>query len=140
MGIEPFLTASSTLGVIAQRLARRICSNCKAEAEPDPAMTGFFGCSEKNLPKTFKGKGCVDCAGTGYKGRVGIYELLVMNDELRRAITAGAKTDEIRDCAVKNGMMPLQKYAEYLVREGVTTVEAVMAVVSISESAEDAEN
>jgi len=140
MGIEPFLTASSTLGVIAQRLARRICSNCKAEAEPDPAMTGFFGCSEKNLPKTFKGKGCVDCAGTGYKGRVGIYELLVMNDELRRAITAGAKTDEIRDCAVKNGMMPLQKYAEYLVREGVTTVEAVMAVVSISESAEDVEN
>jgi type IV pilus assembly protein PilB len=139
MGIEPFLTASSTLGVVAQRLARRICKHCKTEAEPDPSMMGFFGCSEAGLPKTYRGKGCIDCAGTGYKGRVGIYELMVMNDELRRRITSGAKTEEIRECAIKNGMMPLQKYAEYLVREGHTTVEAVMAVVSISESSEAAE-
>jgi len=137
MGIEPFLTASSTLGVIAQRLARRICANCKDEAEPDPSMTGFFGCSEADLPRTYKGKGCSACAGTGYKGRVGIYELMVMNDELRRKVTSGAKTDEVRDCAIRNGMMPLQKYAEYLVREGHTTVEAVMAVVSISETPEE---
>ena len=134
MGIEPFLTASSTLGVVAQRLARRICRSCKTQAEPDPSMTGFFNCSEGALPRIYKGAGCVECAGTGYKGRVGIYEVLVMNDELRRQITSGAKTEEIRDCAIRNGMMPLQKYAEYLVREGLTTVEAVMAVVSISES------
>jgi type IV pilus assembly protein PilB len=139
MGIEPFLTASSTLGVIAQRLARRICANCKTEAEPDPSMTGFFGCSEANLPKTYKGKGCIDCANTGYKGRVGIYEFMIMNDELRRKVTSGAKTEEIRDCAIKNGMMPLQKYAEYLVREGHTTVEAVMAVVSIAEAEQEEE-
>jgi type II secretory ATPase GspE/PulE/Tfp pilus assembly ATPase PilB-like protein len=140
MGIEPFLTASSTLAVVAQRLARRICQNCKVKAEPDPSMTGFFGCREDALPTTFKGKGCIECAGTGYKGRVGIYELMVMGDELRRTITEGAKTDAIRECAVKNGMMPLQKYAEYLVREGLTTVEAVMAVVSVSESKEEEED
>jgi type II secretory ATPase GspE/PulE/Tfp pilus assembly ATPase PilB-like protein len=62
---------------------------------------------------------------------------MIMNDELRRKVTAGAKTDEIRDTAVRAGMMPLQKYAEYLVREGITTVEAVMAVVSISEAQEE---
>jgi type IV pilus assembly protein PilB len=139
MGIEPFLTASSTLGVIAQRLARRICGNCKAEADPDPSMTGFFGCSEKDLPKTYKGKGCSACAGTGYKGRVGIYELMIMNDELRRKITGGAKTDEVRETAVRYGMMTLQNYAEYLVREGVTTAEAVMAVVSIDDAKEESD-
>ena len=133
MGVEPFLMSSSTIGILAQRLARRICTNCKEAVKPDEATAKYFGYDMNDLPNFYKGKGCDKCGGTGYKGRVGVYEVLIMNDELRRLVSSGAKSDEVRDCAVKSGMMTLQKYAEFLLKEGLTTVEAVLGVISIAE-------
>jgi len=126
MGIEPFLMANSTIGILAQRLARRICQNCKKETEVDDTTLGYFGYSRESAPKFYKGEGCEKCSGSGYKGRVGIYELLLMNDELKRAVANGAKTDVIKELAVKNGMVDLKHYAMILMEKGLTTVEEVL--------------
>jgi type IV pilus assembly protein PilB len=132
MGIEPFLMASSTIGIIAQRLARRICSQCKEEHEVDESALAYFGYTKENSPKFFKGRGCIRCSGSGYKGRVGIYELLMMNDELKRAVVGGAKTDVLRDIAIKNGMKTLKAYAMILMEQGLTTVEEVLSNLAVS--------
>src|SRR6185369_2980316 len=95
MGVEPFLMANSTIGIIAQRLARRICQNCKKQVEVDDTTLGYFGYTRESAPPFFKGEGCDRCNGNGYKGRVGIYELLSMSNELKRAVASGAKTDEL---------------------------------------------
>src|SRR6266852_4394239 len=97
MGIEPFLMANSTIGIIAQRLARRLCQNCKAVTELDDTTLGYFGYTKDNAPPFFKGEGCDKCNHTGKKGRIGIYELLTMNDELKTAVARGDKSDEIRN-------------------------------------------
>jgi type II secretory ATPase GspE/PulE/Tfp pilus assembly ATPase PilB-like protein len=86
MGIEPFLMANSTIGIISQRLARRICQKCKKQVEIEDTTLGFFGYTKDSAPPFFKGEGCDRCSGSGYKGRVGIYELLAMNDELKRGV------------------------------------------------------
>ena len=133
MGVEPFMMSSSTIGIMAQRLARRLCKNCKEEVKPDEATAKFFGYDMDKLPTYYRGKGCDKCGGNGYKGRVGVYEVMIMNDELRRLVSGGAKSDEVRDCAVKHGMMTLQNYAEYLLTEGLTSVEAVLGVITMGE-------
>ena len=126
MGIEPFLMANSTIGIIAQRLARRICQNCKTEHEVDETTMGYFGYTKENAPSFYKGQGCDKCNGTGYKGRVGIYELLTMTDDLKRAVANGAKTDVIRDLAVQSGMKSLKEYAMILMAQGPTSVDEVL--------------
>ena len=133
MGIEPFLMANSTIGIVAQRLARRICQNCKVQVEIDDTMLGFFGYKRENAPPFFKGEGCDRCSGNGYRGRVAIYEVLVMNDELKRAVAAGAKTDALRDMAEKGGMINLKEYAMFLMEKGLTTVEEVLTNLVISD-------
>jgi type IV pilus assembly protein PilB len=126
MGIEPFLMANSTVGIIAQRLARRICQNCKQQVEVDDVTLGYFGYTRDNAPPFYKGTGCEQCSRTGLKGRVGIFEILVMNDELRRAVAAGARLDEIRTLAMNSGMKTLKVYAMILMAEGYTTVDEVL--------------
>jgi type IV pilus assembly protein PilB len=126
MGIEPFLMANSTIGVLAQRLARRICQSCKKQVEVDDVTMGYFGYTRDTAPPFYKGEGCDQCNLTGLKGRVGIYELLSMNEELKRAIAAGAKNDEIRELAIKGGMKTLKDYAMILMAEGLTTVDEVL--------------
>ncbi len=133
MGVEPFLVSSSTIGILAQRLARRICTKCKEETTPDEATAKYFGYDMNDLPTFYKGKGCDNCGGHGYKGRVGVFEVLLMNEELRQLISSGATSSEVRTCALKQGMMTLQEYAEYLLKEGLTTVEAVLGVISMSD-------
>jgi type IV pilus assembly protein PilB len=133
MGIEPFLMANSTVGIVAQRLARRICQNCKIQVEVDDTMIGFFGYTRENAPPFFKGEGCDRCSGNGYRGRVAIYEILVMNDELKRAVAGGAKTDALRDMAEKGGMINLKQYAMFLMEKGLTTVEEVLTNLVISD-------
>ena len=133
MGVEPFMMSSSTIGIMAQRLARRLCKNCKEEVTPDEATAKFFGYDMDKLPTYYKGKGCDKCGGNGFKGRVGVYEVMIMNDELRRLVAGGAKSDEVRDCAVKHGMVTLQNYAEYLLTEGLTSVEAALGVITMGE-------
>src|SRR5262245_11325112 len=126
MGIEPFLMANSTIGIVAQRLARKLCQNCKVPAEVDETTLNYFGYSSANSPTFYKAEGCDQCSHTGKKGRVGVFELLLMTDELKRAVARGAQTDEIRALAVANGMKTLKDYAMILLSEGLTSVDEVL--------------
>jgi type IV pilus assembly protein PilB len=127
MGIEPFLMANSTIGIISQRLARRICQKCKKQVEIDETTLSYFGYTRDSAPPFFKGEGCDRCSGSGYKGRVGLYELLSMGDELKRAVANGANTSTINELAIKNGMKTLKQYSMILMAEGLTTVEEVLS-------------
>jgi type IV pilus assembly protein PilB len=127
MGIEPFLMANSTIGIMAQRLARRLCQNCKVPTEIDETTLSYFGYTRENAPTFYRGEGCEKCNHTGKKGRVGIYELLVMNDDLKRAVAQGAKVEELRNLAIANGMKTLKDYAMYLMAEGLTSVDEVLS-------------
>lgn len=128
MGIEPFLVATSVNIIQAQRLIRRICKDCKQEASvPVEALieTGFSA-EEAETVKVYKGKGCQTCNGTGYKGRVGLYEVMEITDELRELIIIGASAIELRKKAVELGMITLRESGLYKLREGITTIEEVV--------------
>jgi type IV pilus assembly protein PilB len=128
MGIEPFLVASSLNLVCAQRLVRRVCTNCKIEDDvPPPALEqiGFTSdLASKVKPK--KGKGCEKCNKTGYKGRVGLYEVMDITDELRELILVGASALELRRKAIEEGMITLRGSGLRKITEGVTTIEEVL--------------
>jgi type IV pilus assembly protein PilB len=132
MGIEPFLMANSTIGVIAQRLARRLCQNCKVPQEVDDTTLGYFGYTKENAPPFFKGEGCDKCNHSGKKGRVAIYELMVMSEELKRSVASSARTDEIRALAIQNGMLTLKDYAMVLLAQGLTSVDEVLQNLVVS--------
>ncbi len=129
MGIEPFLISTSVIGVCAQRLVRRICTKCKEEYEPDPAILKHLGVDENK--KLFRGKGCDSCGHTGYKGRVGVYEVLMINDELRHLIAEGSDTQAIRQAAITSGMKTLKEYCLILLQEGLTSVDEVLRTVIV---------
>jgi type IV pilus assembly protein PilB len=123
MGIEPFLVATSVNLIQAQRLIRRVCNNCKKE-QPTPTEALIevgFSADEAAKLKTFKGKGCATCNNTGYKGRVGLYEVMEITDEVRELILIGASALELRKKAIEDGMITLRESGLYKVREGVTT-------------------
>jgi type IV pilus assembly protein PilB len=128
MGIEPFLVASSVHLICAQRLVRRICSACK-EAHPMPApglIQAGFTQEEAASVVPNKGRGCDRCNGTGYKGRVGLYEVMEVTEELRELILVGASGLELRRKAVDEGMITLRRSGLRKVMDGVTTVEEVV--------------
>jgi type IV pilus assembly protein PilB len=129
MGIEPFLISTSVIGIVAQRLVRRICTKCKEEYEPDPVVLKYLGVNENK--KLFRGKGCDICSQTGYKGRVGVYEVLMINDELRHLIAEGSDTQVIRQACISNGMKTLKEYCLILLQEGLTTVDEVVRTVIV---------
>src|SRR3954464_10571315 len=131
MGVEPFLMSASTVGVMAQRLTRRLCQKCKEPAQVDDTVRGYLGLSKDDV--VYKGAGCESCNMKGVKGRVGIYEVLKMNAEMRTLVAKGANTEEIHACALKNGMVDLKAYACILLKEGLTSVEEVLQVVSVQE-------
>ncbi|PYS54972.1 MAG: hypothetical protein DMG13_05990 [Acidobacteria bacterium] len=133
MGVEPFLMANSTIGIVAQRLARRLCQHCKVQTTVDEVTLGYFGYTPENAPPFYKGEGCELCNHTGKKGRVGIFELLVMNDDLKRAVASGAKVDEIRDLARDSGLKSLKEYAMVLMAEGLTSVDEVLSNLVVSD-------
>ena len=127
MGIEPFLVASSVNLICAQRLVRRICSMCKAD-HPLPAQAlveAGFSQDDAHAVMPKKGGGCEKCNNTGYKGRVGLYEVMEIADELRELILVGASALELRRKAVEEGMITLRQSGLRKVKEGVTTVEEV---------------
>src|ERR671910_2312081 len=128
MGIEPFLVASSVNLICAQRLVRRICTQCKEDQPmPPEAMTnaGFTAEESKTvMPK--RGKGCERCNGTGYKGRVGLYEVMEVTEELRELILVGASALELKRKAVDEGMLTLRSSGLRKVKDGVTTIEEVV--------------
>ena len=129
MGIEPFLVSSSTVGIIAQRLARRLCQACKEPYVAEPATCAFFGLPEGTT--VYRAQGCAACDGKGLKGRVGIYEVMKMNAELRQMVGRGALAEEIHAAALANGMIDLKRYSALLLAGGLTTVDEVTSVVSI---------
>src|SRR6185503_6494868 len=128
MGIEPFLVASSVHLICAQRLVRRICSNCKEphpHAPPALVQAGFSQ-EDANTVTPMKGAGCERCNNTGYKGRVGLYEVMAVGEELRELILVGASGLELRRKAVDEGMITLRASGLRKVKDGVTTIEEVV--------------
>jgi type IV pilus assembly protein PilB len=128
MGIEPFLVASSLNLVCAQRLVRRICKNC-AEPHPTPApalVQAGFPAEEASTVVPNRGRGCERCNNTGYKGRVGLYEVMEVTDDLRELILVGASALELRRKAVEEGMLTLRRSGLRKVKEGVTTIDEVV--------------
>jgi type IV pilus assembly protein PilB len=128
MGIEPFNVSAAVNLVVAQRLVRRICGNCKAPARYKDEELKPLGLDldvARKLP-LMKGTGCETCNGTGYKGRAGLYEVMAMSHELRRMILRGASVAELRDQGVKDGMLTLRMDGLKKIERGVTTLEEVV--------------
>ena len=130
MGVEPFLISSSLLLVVAQRLARKICQNCKKEYKVDKSVLLRYGVKEEELDsfKVYKGEGCEICNSTGYKGRVALYEVMSISDDLKELITKGATTQEIKEQANREGMKNLREVGLMKVKQGITTLEEVSRV------------
>jgi type IV pilus assembly protein PilB len=128
MGIEPFLVATSVNLIQAQRLIRRICKDCKQEHQtPVEALIEVgFSTEEAKTIKTFKGKGCSTCNNTGYKGRIGLYEVMEITDEIRELILIGASALELRKKAIDDGMITLRESGLHKIRLGVTSPEEVV--------------
>lgn len=128
MGIEPFLVATSVNIIQAQRLIRRVCKDCKEEQKVPPEALVEIGFSKEEAAsvKTYKGKGCNACNNTGFKGRVGLYEVMEVTDELRELIIIGASAIELRKKAIELGMITLRQSGLYKLREGITTIEEVV--------------
>jgi type IV pilus assembly protein PilB len=128
MGIEPFLVATSVNLIQAQRLIRRVCKDCKRETPmpPEALMEVGFSAEEAKALKTFKGKGCSTCNNTGYKGRIGLYEVMEVNDDIRELILIGASSLELRKKAIEDGMITLRESGLHKIRAGLTTLEEVV--------------
>ncbi|CAM4180495.1 type II/IV secretion system protein [Deinococcus marmoris] len=133
MGVEPFNISASVVGVLAQRLVRKVCPDCKAPTNADPDVLRRLGIADRDLrgAQLMRGAGCARCGGTGYKGRMGIHELMVVDEPLRVAIGTGKPATEIRDVALeKSGMKTLRQDGIEKALKGITTLEEVLAVTS----------
>ncbi|PYM68717.1 MAG: type II secretion system protein GspE [Candidatus Rokuibacteriota bacterium] len=128
MGAEAYLVASVLNGVLAQRLVRRICSACRAPYQADPGDLLALGVTDATGVELWSGKGCDDCRGTGYRGRTGIYELFVINEEARGLILSKKPSGVIRRHAIEHGMVSLRDDGWVKARAGVTTVEEILRV------------
>jgi type II secretion system protein E len=128
MGAEPYLVASVLNCVLAQRLVRRVCATCRAPYEPEARDLLAIGVADATGVELFRGKGCEDCRGTGYRGRVGIYELFVITEDARGLILAKRPSGEIRRHAIERGMVTLRDDGWAKARAGITTVEEILRV------------
>jgi type IV pilus assembly protein PilB len=148
MEVDPFLIAAATIGIVAQRLLRRVCGECKEDYLPEKNLLVYLGLmtehqeavaqadidkyrlrvNAKGWPIFSKGKGCETCGGTGYKGRIGCYEVMRLNEEIRDCIAKGQSTAMIRFAAKQSGMVPLKDYSLRLVGKGMTTSDEVIRV------------
>jgi type IV pilus assembly protein PilB len=128
MGVPPFLITATVEAILAQRLVRRVCKNCKEEVTPGADVLADLEITSDQLvgKKFYRGKGCEKCHNSGYKGRVGLYELLVMTDELRDMVVRNASTEELREVARRGGMVTLRDSGMVAVYDGQTTAEEVI--------------
>jgi type IV pilus assembly protein PilB len=129
MGIEPFMVSSTLLCVCAQRLMRRLCTKCKVAYTPTAEETKLLGFEEDSKERVYKKGGCSKCGGSGYKGRVGIHELMLVNDEIRDIINKRGSAEDVRDAAIRNGMITLHKDSMEKVRDGISSVEEALRTV-----------
>lgn len=131
MNIEPFLLSSALDCVVAQRLARCLCQECKEEYTPDPEALKRLGYKPDNLPtKLWRAKGCRKCNDTGYRGRVGVHEILQVTEHIGKLTVAGATGDEIKKAAIAEGMSTLREDGLEKARQGITSVEEIMRVIA----------
>ncbi|MBI1272072.1 type II/IV secretion system protein [bacterium] len=157
MDVDPYLIASATIGVIAQRLLRSICQDCKEEYIPEPSALRYLGLIENiedkladsviqyyrlrtnkdGMPIFMRGRGCEVCNNTGYKNRIGVFEIMRINDDIRELIGKGAPTARIRLMAKQSGMIPLKDYSIRLVGQGMTTAEEVVRVTLTDTTGDD---
>jgi general secretion pathway protein E len=130
MGIEPYLLSSTIVGVVAQRLVRKVCPNCRERYTPteDELHELNLSIDKLNGHALYRGRGCTQCYGSGYKGRHGIYELMVMTPQLRSQIAKNVDATELRNLAIAQGMFTLRQHGAHLVRAGITTVAEVLRV------------
>ncbi|THJ18749.1 MAG: type II secretion system protein GspE [Nitrospira sp. CG24B] len=128
MGIEPFLVASSVVAVLAQRLLRRICPDCKRPYAPSEEELSRLDVAPRSTVTLYRGAGCAACSQTGYRGRIGIFELMVLNDDIRRLIGGKADSTAIKHAAITNGMVTLKQEGAERVLQGQTTLEEVMRI------------
>lgn len=129
MGIEPFLVSSSLICIVAQRLVRVLCSLCKEPYQPAKETLNELGIKEKGLEvKLYREKGCQQCRETGYTGRIGIFEILIPTDELKRLIDKKASSSEIRDCAIRGGMKTLRQDGIEKLFKGITSLSEILRV------------
>lgn len=130
LGIEPYLAGSSLLAVLAQRLVRKICPHCKSPCHTTQAEQELLQelVSDHESSATYHGKGCEQCRGTGYRGRLGVFELLTIDDQVQSLITQRTNAAQIRTIALKNGMMPMRTDGLQKVLFGKTTIEEIARV------------
>jgi type IV pilus assembly protein PilB len=133
MGVEPFMVASSVIGVVSQRLVRRICPNCRSRYEPSQTELVFAGFQDQSV-ELYVGKGCGKCNQTGYRGRVAIHEVLAVTTGIEKLILSSPSDDELRQVALKEGMISLKEDGIDKVRQGVTTIKEIMRVAFRGES------
>jgi len=132
MDLEPYVIASALVGVVAQRLVRRLCLHCRRQYTPEPETLRALNMSEASAAQFafYKAVGCEECNHTGYRGRMGIYEVMRVNDKVRRLIAQKASEDIVRDAAIANGMITLGEDALSKVKSGLTSAEELFRVVT----------
>ncbi len=127
MGVEPYMASSAIIGVISQRLVRIICKYCKSKKDATPEQINILGSPHKHV-EIYYGKGCPACNGTGYKGRVGVYEVMPVTEKHRELINEGCSSDQLMDLCIENKMVTLRHNAIKLVLSGVTSLEEMLRV------------
>jgi type II secretory ATPase GspE/PulE/Tfp pilus assembly ATPase PilB-like protein len=126
LGVEPSLVSTILIANVAQRMVRRICPNCRAAFAPSPQEQEIFAREmSQELTAVYKGTGCHLCANTGYRGRIGIFEMLVMSEAIKKLLLNNASVSELKDLAVREGMLTMKRDGLIKVREGITTLEEV---------------
>ena len=129
MGVEPFLVSSTIIGVLAQRLVRQICSSCKEPYEPHPEQLRELGLGTSQVNAIFyRGRGCPACRETGYRGRLGLHELLIMGDSIKDVILKSSDANEIKRAALRHGLITLRMDGIQKIRAGLTTLEEVLSI------------
>lgn len=126
MKVEPFMIASGISGIITQRLARKICTNCKEEYTPSDFEVNILGIPKNN--KLFKGLGCKECGFTGYYGRIGVFEIMEIKDFHKEAILSRLGSSFIKELSIKNGMKTLEESFKDLVKQGITTTKEILNI------------
>ena len=134
MGIEPYLISSAVFATLAQRLVRKICQKCKVPYEPDQKELDLVGLTQDQIPDgiLYKGRGCKECFGTGFKGRIGIFELFLIDDEIRELINSKADSMKLKSVGISKGMRTLREDGILKVIKGITTVQELARVIQES--------
>ena len=128
MGIEPFMMSSSVVGVIAQRLVRRLCKKCRKKIEPDEYQRNVLDLKEGEEVEIYEAVGCEECNNTGYRGRIAVYEIMSINREIRDLIAKNENADVIKEAALRNGMKTLRMNCARVVKNGVTTIDEMLRI------------